>query len=48
MCYYFSRTKTTAMNKNTANTASLENLNLVATVSSILSGCYFIAVNFVF
>ena len=47
MCDYFSRNKITIMN-STANTASLESLNLVATVSSILAGLYFVAVSFIF
>lgn len=47
MCDYFSHNKITIMN-STANTASLESLNLVATVSSILAGLYFVAVSFIF
>ena len=44
MCDYFSHNEITTMN----NTASLENLNLVATVSTLLAGLYFIVANFVF
>jgi hypothetical protein len=32
----------------TTDTASLENLHLVASVSTILAGLYFIATNFIF
>ena len=31
----------------TANTASLENLNLAAIVSTLLAGLYFVAVTFI-
>ena len=48
LCYYFSRNDTTAMNNTTANTESLKNLNLVATLSSVLAGIYFLAANFLF
>ena len=47
MCDYFSHNEITTMN-TTSNTASLENLNLVAIVSTILAGLYFIAANFIF
>ena len=47
MCDYFSHNESKTMN-NTANTASLESLNLVATVSTILAGLYFVAVSFIF
>lgn len=30
------------------DTSSLDNLNLVATVSTLLSGLYFVAANFIF
>ncbi len=45
LCYYFSHT---AMNNTTANTASLENLNLVAAISSVLASIYFLAANLLF
>ncbi len=48
LCYYFSHNDTTAMNNNTANTASLENLNLVAAISSVLASIYFLAANLLF
>ncbi len=47
MCDYFSHNEITTMN-TTTNTASLESLNLVATISTILAGIYFVAVNFLF
>jgi hypothetical protein len=36
------------MNNSTANTDSLENLNLVASLSSALAALYFVVVNFGF
>ncbi len=47
MCDYFSHNESTTMN-TTANTASLESLNVVAIVSTVLAGLYFVAINFVF
>lgn len=46
MCDYFSHNEITTMN-TTANTSSLESLNLVALVSTILAGLYFVAANFI-
>ena len=48
MCDYFSHNEITTMNTTTSNTASLESLNLVAIVSTVLAGLYFVAINFVF
>ena len=48
MCEYFSHNELIKIMNTTANTSSLENLNLVATLSTILAGLYFVAVNFVF
>ena len=48
LCYYFSHNDTATMNNTTANTASLENLNLVAAISSVLASIYFLAANLLF
>ena len=47
MCDYFSHNEITTMN-TPANTASLESLNLVAIVTTVLAGLYFTAANFIF
>ncbi len=47
MCDYLSHNEITTMNTS-SHTASLESLNLVAIISTLLAGIYFVAVNFVF
>ena len=47
MCDYFSHNEITTMNA-TNNTASLESLNLVATLSTVIASLYFVAANFIF
>ena len=44
----FLRHEANLMNTPSSSNSSLENLNVVATVSSILAGVYFVAVNFLF
>ena len=45
---YFSHNEIITLMNTTSHTASLENLNFVATLSTLLAGIYFVAVNFLF
>ncbi len=47
MCDYFSIIEVATMN-TAPQSSALETLNLVATVSTILAGIYFVAANFIF